>query len=150
MNTLENKIQTDLTNAIKSKDIKTANVLRSIKTAFTEFKTSPNGKKEPEDSDLLKILQKLAKQRKESGDLYKTNNRPDLAENEYAESEIVSQYLPKMLSDEAISKIVDTTIEKLGVTSIKDMGKVIGFITKTYAGQVEGSVVSKMVREKLS
>lgn len=132
------------------KDIKTANVLRSIKTAFTEFKTSPNGKKEPDDSDLLKILQKLAKQRKESGDLYKTNNRPDLAESEYAESEIISQYLPKMLSDEAISKIVDTTIEKLGATSIKDMGKVIGFITKTYAGQVEGSVVSKMVREKLS
>lgn len=150
MNTLENKIQTDLTNAIKSKDIKTANVLRSIKTAFTEFKTSPNGKKEPEDSDLLKILQKLAKQRKESGDLYKVNNRLDLAESEYAESEIISQYLPKMLSEEAISKIVDTTIENLGATSVKDMGKVIGFITKTYAGQVEGSVVSKMVREKLS
>lgn len=71
MNTLENKIQTDLTNAIKSKDLKKAIIIRGIKSAFALFKTAPDGKKEPDDSDLLQIIQKLVEKRKKTGDLYK-------------------------------------------------------------------------------
>lgn len=82
--------------------------------------------------------------------MYKKKGRPDLAESEYAESEFISTYLPKMLSEEEITKIVDETITKLGATTMKDMGKVMSFITKTYAGQVDAAVVSKMVKGKLS
>lgn len=82
--------------------------------------------------------------------MYKKKGRPDLAEIEYAESEVISTYLPKMLSEEEITKVVDETITKLGATTMKDMGKVMSFITKTYAGQVDAAVVSKMVKGKLS
>lgn len=150
MNTLESKIQSDLTNAMKAKDAVRTQVIRSIKTAFMEYKTSPNGNKNPEDSDLMKIIQKIAKQRKEAGDLYTENNRPDLAEKEYAEYDIISEYLPKMLTEDEVVEIVDNTIKNLGATSMRDMGKVMGFINKTYAGQVDGSMVSKIVKSKLS
>lgn len=150
MNTIEAKIQNDLTLAIKSKDLKKANIIRGIKSAFALFKTSPDGKKEPEDSDLLQIIQKLVEKRKKTGDLYKKKGRPDLAESEYAESEVISTYLPKMLSEEEITKVVDETITKLGATTMKDMGKVMSSITKAYAGQVDAAVVSKMVKGKLS
>lgn len=146
---LEEKIQNDLTEAIKSKDSKRANTLRGIKSAFTEFKTAPKGNRNPEDSDLLKILQKMAKQRKETGDLYVENGRQDLAEEEYFEYNIISEYLPKMLSESEITEIAKKTISDLNASSMKDMGKVIGAINKAYAGQVEGSVVAKVVKDLL-
>lgn len=150
MNTLENKVHADMITAMKNKEKEKTSCLKMLKTAFMEYKTSPNGNREPEDADLMKIIQKLAKQRKETGELYKSQNRPDLAEHELFEYEVLSEYLPKMLSEDEVTKIVEETIKNMGATTMKDMGKVMGFINKTYAGQVDGSMVSTIVKSKLA
>ena len=149
MNTLENKIQSDLVQAMKEKDTVRVSALRSIKTAIMEAKTSANGKKDLEDGDIVKIIQKLAKQREEAATIYEENKRPDLAEGERKELEVLNTYLPKMLTESEVEEIVAKTIADLGATSMKDMGKVMGFINKTYAGQVDGSMVSRIVKSKL-
>lgn len=150
MNTLEQKLQSDLTDAIKSRDTVRMNTIKGIKTAIMEVKTAKNGKKDLEDSDIVKIIQKLAKTRKETGELYQNNNRQDLADIEFGELSVLETYLPKMLTEDEIKVIVDNTISELGVSDIKGMGRVIGTINKTYAGQVDGSLVAKIVKEKLS
>lgn len=150
MNTLENKIQSDLVLAMKEKDLAKVSAFRSIKTAIMETKTAPGGKKELEDGDIIKIIQKLAKQREESASIYEQNNRLDLAEPERKELEVLNTFLPKMLSESEIEDIVTKTIADLGATSMKDMGKVMGFINKTYTGQVDGGTVSRIVKSKLS
>lgn len=150
MNTLENKIQEDLKSSMKSRNTERTECLKMVKTAFMELKTAANGIREPEDSDLLKVLQKLAKQRKETGELYKSNNRQNLADIEFGELNVLETYLPKMLSEDEIRTIVDKTISELGVTGMKGMGRVMGTINKSYAGQVDGSIVSKIVKERLS
>lgn len=150
MNTLEQKLQSDLTNAIKSRNTIRMNTIKGIKTAIMETKTAKNGKKDLEDSDIVKIIQKLAKTRKETGELYKSNNRQDLADIEFGELNVLETYLPKMLSEDEIRIIVDKTISELGVTDMKGMGRVMGTINKSYVGQVDGSMVSRIVKEKLS
>ena len=150
MNTLENKIQEDLKSSMKSRNTERTECLKMVKTAFMELKTAANGIREPEDSDLLKVLQKLAKQRKETSSLYRDAGRNDLADKEQKEYEIISEYLPKMMSETETKELVESTILQLGASSMKDMGKVMGFINKTYAGQIDGSVVAKFVKEKLS
>jgi len=150
MNTLENKIQSDLVQAMKEKDTTRVSALRSIKTAIMETKTSANGKKDLEDGDIVKIIQKLAKQREEAAAIYEQNNRPELAEPEKKELDVLNTYLPKMLTESEVEEIVAKTIADLGATSMKDMGKVMGFINKTYAGQVDGSMVSRIVKTKLN
>ena len=150
MNTLEQKLQSDLTNAIKSRDTIRMNTIKGIKTAIMETKTAKNGKKDLEDSDIVKIIQKLAKTRKETGELYKSNNRQDLADIEFGELNVLETYLPKMLSEDEIRTVVDKTISELGVTDMKGMGRVMGTINKSYAGQVDGSMVSRIVKERLS
>lgn len=150
MNTLEQKLQSDLTNAIKSRDTIRMNTIKGIKTAIMETKTAKNGKKDLEDSDIVKIIQKLAKTRKETGELYKSNNRQDLADIEFGELNVLETYLPKMLSEDEIRTIVDKTISELGVMDMKGMGRVMGTINKSYAGQVDGSMVSRIVKERLS
>lgn len=149
MNTLENKIQSDLVQAMKEKDTVRVSALRSIKTAIMETKTSANGKKDLEDGDIVKIIQKLAKQREEAATIYEQNKRPDLADVERKEQEVLNTYLPKMLTESEVEEIVAKTIADLGATSIRDMGKVMGFINKTYVGQVDGSMVSRIVKSKL-
>ena len=149
MNTLENKIQSDLVQAMKEKDTARVSALRSIKTAIMETKTAANGKKDLEDGDIVKIIQKLSKQRDEAATIYEENKRPDLAESERKEQDVLNTYLPKMLTESEVEEIVAKTIADLGATSMKDMGKVMWFINKTYAGQVDGSVVSRIVKTKL-
>jgi len=150
MNTLENKIQEDLVQAMKNRQEHTVSVLRSVKTAIMETRTAANGKKDLEDSDIVKIIQKLSKQRDEAATIYEENKRPDLAYIERKEQEVLNTYLPKMLTESEVEEIVAKTIADLGATSMKDMGKVMGFINKTYAGQVDGSMVSRIVKSKLS
>ena len=150
MNTLEQKLQSDLTDAIKSRDTVRANTIKGVKTAIMEVKTAKNGKKDLEDSDIVKIIQKLAKTRKETGELYQANNRQDLADIEFGELSVLETYLPKMLTEDEISDIVEKTISELGVTDIKGIGRVIGQVNKNFAGQVDGSVVAKIVKEKFS
>ena len=150
MNTLETKIQEALTLAIKSKDTIRVSALRSIKAAITEAKTAANGKKELEDSDIVKIIQKLAKQREESAAIYKEHSRDDLANNELAELNVLNDFLPKKLTEDELIAVIERYIKELNATTIKDMGKVIGSINKEYMGKVDGSVVAKLVKSKLS
>lgn len=150
MNTLETKIQEALTLAIKSKDTIRVSALRSIKAAITEAKTAANGKKELEDSDIVKIIQKLAKQREESAAIYKEHSRDDLANNELAELNVLNDFLPKKLTEDELIAVIEKFIKELNATTIKDMGKVIGSINKEYMGKVDGSVVAKLVKSKLS
>lgn len=150
MNTLETKIQEALTLAIKSKDTIRVSALRSIKAAITEAKTAANGKKELEDSDIVKIIQKLAKQREESAAIYKEHSRDDLANNELAELNVLNDFLPKKLTEDELIAVIERYIKELNATTIKDMGKVIGVINKEYMGKVDGSVVAKLVKSKLS
>ena len=149
MNTLEIKIQSDLVQAIKHRQDNAISALRFVKTAIMEVKTAPNGKKDLDDSDIVKIIQKLVKQRKESMDIYSQAGRDELADKEQQEMFALMNYLPKMLSESEVEEIVAKTIADLGATSMKDMGKVMGFINKTYAGQVDGSMVSRIVKSKL-
>ena len=150
MNTLETKIQEALILAIKSKDTIRVSALRSIKAAITEAKTAANGKKELEDSDIVKIIQKLAKQREESAAIYKEHSRDDLANNELAELNVLNDFLPKKLTEDELIAVIERYIKELNATTIKDMGKVIGLINKEYMGKVDGSVVAKLVKSKLS
>lgn len=149
MNTLENTIQNDLVQGMKDHQEHTVSALRSAKTAIMEVKTAPGGKKELEDGDIIKIIQKLVKQRKESMDIYSQAGRSELADNERQEMLVLMNYLPKMLTESEVEEIVANTIANLGATTIKDMGKVMGFINKTYSGQVDGSMVSRIVKSKL-
>ena len=150
MNTLEAKIQTDLVSAMKNHQENTVAALRSIKTAIMETKTAANGKKNLEDGDIIKIIQKLVKQRKESMDIFAQAGRDELADKEQQEMFVLMEYLPKMLSEDEVEKIVTETVATMGATSMKDMGKVMGFINKTYSGQVDGAMVSRIVKSKLS
>ena len=149
MNTLENIIQNDLVQGMKDHQNRTVSALRSVKTAIMEVKTAPGGKKELEDGDIIKIIQKLVKQRKESMDIYSQAGRSELADNEQQEMFVLMNYLPKMLTESEVEEIVANTIANLGATTMKDMGKVMGFINKTYSGQVDGSMVSRIVKSKL-
>ena len=149
MNTLENTIQKNLVQAMKNHQEHTVSALRSVKTAIMEVKTAPGGKKELEDGDIIKIIQKLVKQRKDSMDIYSQAGRSELADNENQEMLVMMDYLPKTLTESEVEEIVAKTIADLDATSMKDMGKVMGFISKTYAGQVDGSMVSRIVKSKL-
>ena len=149
MNTLEVKIQKDLVNAMKDRLERTVAALRSVKTAIMEVKTAPGGKKDLDDSDIIKVIQKLVKQRKESMDIYSQAGRDELADNEQQEMFVLMNYLPKMLTEDEVEKIVNETIANVGATSMKDMGKGMGILNKTYSGQVDGSVVSRIVKSKL-
>lgn len=146
---LKETIQNELTTAIKSKDIQKANVLRGIKSAFTEFEKSPNVKGTPSDSDYIKILQKMAKQRKETRDLYLEKGRKDLAESEDFELGIISEYLPKMLGEKEVEEIALKYISELNAVSMKDMGKIVKAVNAAYPNQIDGAILAKIIKSNL-
>jgi uncharacterized protein YqeY len=150
MNTLEEKLQKDLMEAIKSRDELRADTIRNIKTSIMELKTAKNGNKNPDDKDIIKIIQKLAKSRLETCEIYRVNHRPELADKEIREYRVLSEYLPKMLTVDEVEKIVDQVISDFSVTDMSGMGKVMGYINKTYTGQVDGAMASQIVKEKLT
>lgn len=149
MQALEVKIDFDLMAAMKMQDTDRLIAIRGIKTAIMEMRTAKNAKPDIDDSDVLKILQKMAKERRDLIDLYSKNNRQDLADKEAKELEVIMEYLPKMLSEEELTEIVDKAIVELSATSMKDIGKVMGYINTKYAGQVDGSMASKIIRLRL-
>ena len=150
MNTLETKIQEELSLAIKERDSAKMSALRSVKTAIMEVRTSVNGKKDLDDTDIIKIIQKSAKQREESAKIYKENSRYDLYNNEIAELDVLKSFLPKMLNAEETERVVRSVIETVGASSMKDMGKVMSELNANYAGQVDRGEVSKLVKAILS
>jgi len=150
---LKDKIDTDYKNALKSKDkiqISTFRlILSGIKDLDISNRSGPN-KKDTDDGDIKKLLKKMIKQRSESIDIYKKNNRKDLLEVEQKESEILSGYLPKQLSEEETKKICTQTVSALGASSIKDMGKVMGELKKKYADILDFAKAGSLLKELLS
>jgi uncharacterized protein len=123
--------------------------LRAIKAALLLAKTEKAGV-ELTDEIGLKILNKLVKQRRESAEIYKTQNRPDLYEKEEAEANVIETYLPAQMSMEEIEKIIASVIEKVGAKAPSDMGKVMGAATKELAGKADGKVISEIVKKLLN
>ena len=150
---LRDKIDTDYKNALKSKDkiqISTYRlILSGIKDLDISNRSGPN-KKNTDDEDIKKLLKKMIKQRSESIDIYKKNNRKDLLEVEEKESEILSGYLPKQLSEEETKKICTQTVSKLGASSIKDMGKVMGELKKQYEDSLDFAKAGSLLKNLLN
>ena len=150
---LKDKIDTDYKNTLKSKDkiqISTYRlILSGIKDLDISNRSGPN-KKDTDDGDIKKLLKKMIKQRSESIDIYKKNNRKDLLEVEQKESEILSGYLPKQLSEEETKKICTQTASKLGASSIKDMGKVMGELKKQYEDSLDFAKAGSLLKELLN
>jgi len=146
-------IETEYKNALKSKDkIKISTyrlILSSIKDLDISNRSGPN-KKETDDEDIKKLLKKMIKQRTESIDIYKKNNRSDLLEIEQNEFNILSSFLPKQLNEEDTKKICEETISKLGASSIKDMGKVMGELKKKHADEIDFSKAGVLLKQILN
>ncbi len=149
MSQLETKIQKDIMEAMKAKDAVRLGAVRSIKSAILLAKTSEGGSKELEDADIIKIIQKLAKQRRESADQYVAAGRQELADNELAEEKVLAEYLPKMLSEQEVEAKLKEIIAQVGAVAPSDMGKVMGVATKTLAGLADGKTISMIVRRLL-
>ena len=150
---LKETIEAEYKNALKSKDkIKISTyrlILSSIKDLDISNRSGPN-KKETDDEDIKKLLKKMMKQRTESIDIYKKNNRSDLLEIEQNEFNILSSFLPKQLNDEDTKKICEEIISKLSASSIKDMGKVMGELKKKHADEIDFSKAGAMLKQLLN
>ncbi|MFP4042162.1 MAG: GatB/YqeY domain-containing protein [Bacteroidota bacterium] len=146
---LQNKIETDLKQALKNKEKERLEALRSIKTALSVAKTAKGASKEIPEEEEIKILQKLLKQRKESAEIYEQQNRQELAEKERKEAETIQEYLPKPISDEELTEIVKEIINETGAKSMSDMGKVMGIASRQLAGKAEGKAIAGKVKELL-
>ena len=150
---LREKIDTDYKNALKSKDKIQISTYRLILSGIKDLdivNRSGSNKKETNDEDIKKLLKKMIKQRSESIEVYKKNNRQDLLEVEEKEAEILLGYLPKQLSDEETKKICEETINKLNASSIKDMGKVMGELKKNYSDNVDFSKAGTLLKDLLN
>lgn len=144
---LEEKINSDIKAAMLAKETAKLEALRAVKSAILLLKTSPEGYT---DDTELKALQKMVKQRKETADIYKTQNRADLAEAELLQANVIEAYLPKQMDESAVKEEVSKIIASVGATSPADMGKVMGVATKQLAGKADGKVISAIVKELLS
>ena len=150
---LKETIETEYKNALKSKDKSKISTYRLILSSIKDLdilnRSGPN-KKETDDEDIKKLFKKMVKQRTESIDIYKKNNRTDLLEVEQNEYNILSSFLPKQLSDEQTQKICEEIISKLGAASIKDMGKVMGELKKLHADEINFAKAGALLKQLLN
>ena len=147
--TLFDQISEDIKTAMKARDKVRLETLRNIKKVFIEAKTAPGAHDELDDAAAVKIIQKLAKQGRETARTYTDNSRQDLADEELAQVAVMEEYLPKQLSPEEIEKAVKDIIAQTGATSMKDMGKVMGMAGKLLAGKADGKAISTIVKQLL-
>lgn len=148
--TLFDQISEDIKAAMKARDKVRLETLRNIKKVFLEAKTAPGANDTLEDANALKILQKLAKQGRETAQTYIDNNRQDLADEELAQAKVIEEYLPKPLSEEEIEKEVKDIIAQTGAQGMKDMGMVMGMASKKMAGRADGRAISTIVKKLLA
>lgn len=146
---LQNQVMEQLKTAMKAKDTVALESLRAIKSALLLAQTSGAGGDLTED-DEVKLVQKLVKQRKDSAAIFTEQGREDLAAPELAQVAIIEQFLPEQLTEEEIEKVVVQTIDAIGAEGMKDMGKVMGMVSKELAGQADGKTISTIVKNKLS
>jgi hypothetical protein len=147
--TLFEQVSKDIIAAMKAKDKVRLEALRNIKKYFIEAKTAPGAGDELSDAAALKILSKLAKQGRDTAQLYREQQRPDLAEQEEAQAAVIEEYLPKALSPEELEKEVRAIIAETGATSMKEMGKVMGVASARLAGRADGKDISALVKQIL-
>lgn len=145
---LQKEVMNQMKAAMKSKDTVALQALRALKSAFLLAKTEVGAGDLTEDQE-MKIIQKQVKQRKDSAAIFVQQGRQDLADPELAEAAVLEQFLPEALSEEAIEKVVLETITKMGAEGMKDMGKVMGIVSKQLAGQADGKTISTIVRKNL-
>jgi uncharacterized protein len=146
---LTEKIASDLINAMKARDNVSLEAIRAAKTAFILARSEKGVNSILTGEEELKIIQKLVKQRRESAEIYKEQNRPDLYEKETTEADILEKYLPARISDEEITKILKYIIDRMGAKSPADMGKVMGMAMKELAGKADGKEISAKVKQLL-
>ena len=150
---LRDKIETDYKNALKSKDKNKISTYRLILSGLKDLdiqnRSGPN-KKDTDDDDIKKLLRKMIKQRTESIEIYKKNNRQDLLQIEENEVKIMSEYLPKQLSEDDTKKLCEEVINKINASSLKDMGKVMGELKKNNSDSVDFSLAGKIIKEILN
>ena len=147
---LFDKVSGDIKTAMLARDKVRLEALRGIKKEFLEAKTAKGGDGELSDDAALKILAKMVKQRKESAAIYNEQNRPELAAEEMAQANVIEEYLPKALSEEELTVVLKEIIARVGASSPKEMGKVMGVASKELAGKADGKVISAKVRELLA
>jgi len=146
---LQKQIMEELKTAMKSKDTVALQALRAVKSAFLLAKTETGAGDDLTEDQEMKIIQKQVKQRKDSAAIFVDQGRQDLADPELAEIAVLEKFLPEALSEDAIEKVVLDTIAKTGATGMKDMGKVMGMVSKQLAGQADGKTISGIVRKNL-
>lgn len=147
---LEKQIQTDLVAAMKAKETVKLASLRAIKAAILLAKTAEGATGELTDQDIVKLIQKLVKQRKESAEQYNAAGRPELAENELAEASAMEIYLPKQLTEAELEAELSKIVAEVGASKPSDMGKVMGVATKRLAGLADGKAISTLVKKLLA
>ena len=147
---MEARIQMDLIEAMKEKNTLRIAALREIKTAIMKYKTSADYKGTCNDNDIIGIIQKLVKQHTESYNIYKDAGRTDLASEEFGQMEYLEEYLPQMMSNEQLEKVIDEMIRDLGLSTMKDMGKVMGHLKETFPNQYDAKYASAYIKAKLS
>lgn len=143
---IEEKINADVKASMLAKDSKRLEAVRALKAVVLLLKTSPEGLTE---ENAMKAITKEYKKRKETAELYISQNRQDLADDELAQAKVMEDYLPKQLSEDEIKAIVQNAITEVGASSAADMGKVMGAANKVVAGRADGKVVSQIVKEML-
>ena len=148
--TLYDQISEDIKAAMKARDKVRLETLRNIKKVFIEAKTAPGANDTLDDADALKIIQKLAKQGRESAATFAEKNRQDLADGELAQVAVIESYLPRQLNEAEIEAAVKDIIAQTGAAGMKDMGKVMGMATKQMAGKADGKAISTIVKRLLA
>lgn len=144
------KVSGDIKTVMKAKDKVALETLRNVKKVFLEAKTAPGANDTLTDADALKIIQKLVKQGKDSAAIYMQQDRPDLAEAELAQVQVLETYLPKQMSAEELENELKAIVAQVGATGPKDMGKVMGVASKALAGKAEGRMISDTVKKLLN
>lgn len=147
---LQKQVMEQMKAAMKAKDTVALQALRAVKAAFLLAKTANGSQEEITEEQAVKIIQKQVKQRKDSAAIFMKQNREDLAAPELAEITILEQFLPAELSEEEIKKVVLATINELGASGMKDMGKVMGVVSNKLAGSADGKTISMLVKSSLS
>lgn len=146
---LQTKIMDVMKDAMRAKDTVALEALRAIKSEILLAQTSTGSKEEITEADEIKILQKLVKMRKDSAEIYATQNRPDLAEPELAQIAVIEKFLPTQLSEAEVESIVSKIIAETGASGIASMGKVMGLASAQIGGQAEGKTISGIVKKLL-
>jgi len=144
---LEEKINGEIKTAMLAKDSKRLEALRAIKAEILLLKSSEKGSSEDAEN---KAMQKMVKQRKEAGEIYATQNRPELAETEFFQASVIESFMPKQMTQEELQKAIKEIMVAAGASSMADMGKVMGIATKQLAGKAEGKAISEMVKKLIN